>query len=191
MLKRGFKTWCETTALAYRKEMGLQKHSPLHASTLANHLGVRLIKPEEIPGLDREYLHVLLRSEKDSWSAVTLCRNSSNIVIYNTSRPASRQSNDIMHELSHIIIGHKAQLVHSFDAGLFLRHYDRSQEEEADCLAATLLLSRDALIRIAFSGRQLDAAAKEYAVSVALLSMRMNLSGAAKIAASSSMARPR
>jgi Zn-dependent peptidase ImmA (M78 family) len=185
MLKCGFKTWCETTALFYRKELRLQKHSPLYASALAGHLGIKLITPMEIPGLDKEYIHVLLKSESDSWSAVTLCNGASNIIIYNPSKPVSRRSNDIMHELSHIIIGHKAQLVHSFDAGLFLRHYDKFQEEEADCLAATLLLSRDALRMIASSGWPIREAAKKYVVSVALLSMRMNVSGVAKITARS------
>ena len=151
MLKRGFKTWCERTALNYKKELEIGKQDPMKAVALAEHLRVKLLTPQDIPELSDADRRVLLNEESDAWSAVTLCKGNKHIVIYNPCRVNGRRSNDIMHELSHIIIGHKAQTMHSFEAGIFLRHYDKSQEEEADWLAGTLLLSRDTLFKIAFS----------------------------------------
>jgi Zn-dependent peptidase ImmA (M78 family) len=177
MLKRGFKTWCERTSLNYKKELEIGKHDPMKAVALAEHLHIKLLIPQNIPGLSDVDLRILLNEESNAWSAVTLCKGKKHIVIYNPSRSDGRQSNDIMHELSHIIIGHKAQMMHSFETGIFLRHYDKSQEEEADWLAGTLLLNRDALIHIAFSSMEPFIAAKKYGVSEKLLSMRLNITG--------------
>jgi Zn-dependent peptidase ImmA (M78 family) len=177
MLKRGFKTWCERTALNYKKELAIGKQDPMKAVTLAEHLHVKLLTPQDIPKLSDADRRILLNEESDAWSAVTLCKGNKHIVIYNPCRVNGRRSNDIMHELSHIIIGHKAQMMHSFEAGIFLRHYDKSQEEEADWLAGTLLLNRDSLFRIAFSKMVPSEAAKEYGVSESLLQMRLNITG--------------
>jgi Zn-dependent peptidase ImmA (M78 family) len=177
MLKRGFKTWCERTSLNYKKELEVGKQDPMKAVALAEHLHVKLLTPQDIPGLNDIDRRILLNEESDAWSAVTLCKGNKHIVIYNPRRSNGRQSNDIMHELSHIIIGHKAQMIHSFEAEIFLRHYDKSQEEEADWLAGTLLLSRDTLFHIAFSGIEPSIAAKEYRVSEQLLNMRLNMTG--------------
>ena len=52
---------------------------------------------------------------------MTLCKGERHMVIFNPCRGKGRQSNDIMHELSHIIIGHKAQCQWmSLDAGQVL-----------------------------------------------------------------------
>jgi Zn-dependent peptidase ImmA (M78 family) len=177
MLKRGFKTWCEKAALLYRKDLGIEKQQPLSAFTLAEHLKVRTLTPERILGLGEEDSRILLSEEVDAWSAVTICHGDKHVVIYNPRKPRTRQSNDIMHELSHIILGHKAQMIHSFDAGIFLRTYDKTQEEEADWLAGTLLVNRDALFRIAFSRIPPADAAKEYGVSERLIAMRLNRTG--------------
>jgi Zn-dependent peptidase ImmA (M78 family) len=177
MLKRGFKTWCERAVLNYKKDLGINKQNPLTAPLLAKHLGVKLLTPSDISGLEEEDRRILLGEEADAWSAVTLCKGEKHMVIFNPCRGEGRQSNDIMHELSHIIVGHKAQIMHALDAGIFLRHYDKSQEEEADWLAATLLLSRDALFKIAFSKMVPSEAAKEYKVSESLLQMRLNVTG--------------
>lgn len=178
MLRRGFKTWCENTSLAYRKDLNLEKDSPLCPFALSKHLNINLVNPDEVDGLDKESLKIL-ENDSDSWSAVAISSDNVHLVIYNSIHAKSRQSNDIMHELSHIIIGHKPQTVHhSPETGLLLRDYDQSQEEEADCLAAILLLPKDAVFNIKFSKTPLALAAKTYGVSQKLLQMRLNTSGA-------------
>jgi len=83
-----------------------------------------------------------------------------------------------MHELAHIIIGHKPpQNTYSQETGVFLRHYDKTQEEEADCLAAILLLPKDVLLKIKFSNLGHSSAVQEYSISKKLLEMRLNTSG--------------
>lgn len=60
---------------------------------------------------------------------------------------------------------------------MMLKAYDKEQEEEADLLAATLLLPRVALVSIMSSGGAIEDAAKDYSVSVDLLKMRLQRAG--------------
>lgn len=178
MLRRGFKSWCENTSISYRKTLRLEKHAPLCSYILAKHLGVKLLTPKEINGLSTSDINLLLKTDSDSWSAATLSNNKSNIIIYNSSHAKTRQANDIMHELSHIIIRHKPQMTHhSEKIGILLRQYDKMHEEEADCLAATLLLPKEALFKIKFSRKSVAIAAKQYGVSKQLMQMRLGTSG--------------
>ncbi len=176
-MKYGFKSWCERAAISYRNNLGLKNIDPLPAHILAQHLGVILKTPKEIDGLSKESLEVLLNGESKSWSAVTLSFGAKNVVIYNPKHSAGRQSNDIMHELSHIVMGHQPQQMHSYELGLLLRHYNAEQENEADWLAATLLLPRDILIKIKFAKMDHDTAARTYGTSKALVEMRINAAG--------------
>jgi len=178
MARRGFKSWCEEVAARYRTRLGMTRSDPLDPLTLANHLTVRLVDPRKLDGLSEGSLRVLLRDDPSAWSAVTLCDGARRMIVYNPANAPQRRSNDIMHELSHLIIGHEApKAFHSHEFGLMLRHYDAEQEEEADLLGATLLLPREALLKIRFQPIPEDVAAREYGVSRRLLTMRLNTSG--------------
>lgn len=176
MLKRGFKTWCESTSLSYRKELSLDKTDSLCPFNLAKHLNISLVNPNQM-ALSKELLKTLLQDEESSWSAVTITKGEQYLIIYNSSHAPTRQSNDVMHELSHIILRHKPYTHYSQESGVFIRHYDENQEDEADCLASILLLPRDVLIKIKFSKKPIPLAAREYKVSQNLLQMRLNTSG--------------
>ena len=179
MLRRGFKSWCENTSLAYRKDLDLEKEDPLCPFALSKHLNIQLINPTEVPNLKNDVLKTLLTDDSESWSAVAISSNNTHLIIYNSSHAKTRQSNDIMHELSHIIIGHKPQTIHhSPETNLLLRDYDKGQEEEADCFASILLLPKDAVFKIKFSKIPEVIAARTYGVSIRLLQMRLNTSGA-------------
>ena len=176
MLRRGFKSWCERTAVLYREELSLEKTSPLCPFNLAKHLKIPVANPSEI-SVSKQPLKTLLEDEASSWSAVTISKGDKHLIIYNSAHAISRQSNDVMHELSHIIIGHKPYTHYSHDSGVFIRYYDEIQEDEANCLASILLLPKDVLIKIKFSRKPVPTAAREYKVSPDLLQMRLSTSG--------------
>lgn len=180
MFKRGFKAWSERVSIQYRKEMSLTSEAPLDVFAFAKHLNIIVKTPNDFD-LNPDVLRILLKQETDVWSAVTICMNERHMIIYNTSNAPTRRSNDIMHEIAHVVIGHEPQGMHSFDAGIFLRHYDQEKELEADYLAGSLLLPKDALLHIKKKRIPANIAARTYLVSERLLTMRMNLSGANKI----------
>jgi Zn-dependent peptidase ImmA (M78 family) len=180
-VERGFKAWCERIAEKYRQQLGIDKAAPLCAWRLADHLKVLVWKIEDIPGIPSESLTHLTTEGSGSWSAATLFHEDQTLVILNSAHTPERTSNNLMHELAHIICGHKPIRVDvSEDGHLVLQSYAREQEEEADCLAAVLLLPRVALVAIKRSSLANDAIAKQYSVSKQLLQMRLNVSGVNK-----------
>ena len=115
MLVRGFKTKCENISVEIRKKLGLGKIDPLSPEALAEYLGVRLLKPTDIENLSDKSRIQLLYKDKDSWSAVTISYLGVDLIAYNPTHSKWRHSSDIMHELSHIILGHKpSQIVYAF-----------------------------------------------------------------------------
>lgn len=179
MLVRGFKTKCENISVEIRKELGLEKYDPLSPDALAEHLGVYLLEPAGIEYLSTESLQQLLRKDRNSWSAVTISYLDTDIIVYNPTHSPWRRSSDIMHELSHIILGHKpSQIVFlTPDSQIALRDYDQDLEEEAIWLSGCLLLPREALLTIKHSGLSASRARHEYGVSSDLLTFRMNITG--------------
>jgi hypothetical protein len=178
MFDRGFRTWCETTSLQVRHQLGIGSSSPLNVEALAEYVGVRLLTPEQVQGLSPSSLHTLLSSEKDGWSAITISRGDKDIVIYNSAHSPRRRSSDLTHELAHLLLRHRPSTMHFIaDASMALRSYDQKQEEEANWLAGCLLLPRPALLDIAGSSANHAAICQLYNVSSALLAMRLNVSG--------------
>lgn len=179
MLQRGFKSWCESVSANFRKELGKDSDAPLFPQELANHLNIRLSIPSDFKNLSHDTLQTLLGSETDSWSAVTISKGNTHLIIYNNSHARSRQANDLMHEMSHIILRHQPQNnFYSKEANPFLlRQYNQNQEEEANCLAAIILLPKEALLKIKFQRLSHYHAARIYGVSMQLLKMRLNTSG--------------
>ncbi len=177
-MERGFKSRCENLALQVRSDLGLNKVAPLPAASLAEHLGVQLWSPQDIHGLSSEALQQLGK-DKDSWSAVTVAFDGTEAVIYNNRHAKNRQSSDIMHELSHIILNHKPieMMLFSKDLDIVLRDYDEDAEEEAIWLSGCLLLPREALLHIRKQMMDELTATDTYQVSSTLLRFRMNMTG--------------
>lgn len=177
-MERGFKSRCENLALQVRSELKLTKVAPLPPESLAKHLGVQLWSPQDILGLSGEALQQLSR-DKDSWSALTVAFDGVEAVIYNHRHARNRQSSDIMHELSHIILDHKPieMMLFSKELDIVLRDYDADVEEEANWLSGCLLLPRDALFHIRKNDIDDQTAIDTYHVSSDLLHFRMNMTG--------------
>jgi len=176
VFERGFKAWCERVAITQRRELDLQPTDALDAWHLATHLGVLVWTADQIPGLDSQYLKVLIKDDPDSWSAVTLCTGERDLIILNPVHSGARLASDIMHELAHIILGHApARVEVSKDGFLILSTYNKDQEEEAKWLSGCLLLPREALLLIRRTSMSTESAAATYGVSVPMLSFRQNV----------------
>jgi Zn-dependent peptidase ImmA (M78 family) len=175
MFARGFKTWCETVAAQHRRALGLQARDPLDPTILAESLGVQVRSLDEVPDLDDGSRRVLLE-DSGGWSAVTITNGSKSVVILNSAHSAARSASDLMHELAHLLIGHKAGRVDiTEDGSLILNTYERSQEDEANWLAGCLLLPREALLWIVRQGLEPDVAAQRYGASLAMFQYRLNV----------------
>lgn len=178
ILDRGFKSWCERVATAMRVGLGIAAHAPLPARRLADHLGVAVITPHDVPGIPREVLKQLTETDPYGWSAVSFTTGGSTTVIRNPGNSVGRQSSDLMHELSHIILEHEpSQLILSESGQFAMRSFNAKQEDEANWLGWTLLLPRPALIRCISRRLSSSAIASEYEVSQKLVTYRRGVTG--------------
>lgn len=175
--RRGFKSWCETTAAQYRAILRLPPIAPLSMWKLAEHLKLRVLGVEQVPGLSKTALEQLTKRDHDTWSALMLAHRGINIIILNTAHSVGRQSSSLAHECSHAILNHKAtQGMHS-EAGLLVSSYEKAQEDEADWLAGALLLPRVALLKIGQDGVDYPKHTAQYVVSDDMLRMRLDRTG--------------
>jgi hypothetical protein len=176
-LRRGFKSWCEKASGGYRRELCLPRHAALDPRALAAHLGVQVIFPEDIPGLDETSLRHLVKVDPDSWSAVTLVVQNATMIILNSSHAPTRQNSSLSHELAHIILGHSpTQAFFGPNGVLMMKEYNALQEAEANCLAGVLLVPREALL-VLLDQTDDEALANHFGVSAELLRMRKNITG--------------
>lgn len=175
--ERGFKSsWCENTAESIRSRMGLTKTDPLSPYDLASYLEVKIINLADVPDLSQETIEHLSSVAGNEWSAVTVHCNGLVVVVVNPSHSGPRQASDLMHELAHIIRGHKPSQVH-IQGDFAIRDFDQLQEAEADWLAGCLLLPRSALFNSAYKRESTDDAIQRFGVSKSLFTYRMNKTG--------------
>ncbi len=176
--RRGFKTWCENVAYGFRRDLGVDKFGPLSPDALAAHLRIVVWTPNDIPGLDRKSRDQLLIRDEASWSAVTLTLPEGRFIIVNSSHSPTRRNNDLMHEIAHIVLEHEpAQMVTSPNGLMFLDNYSAEQEEEADWLAAALLIPREAALKLIADSADTKEAARYFGVSESLMKMRISRTG--------------
>ena len=176
-MERGFKTRCEEMARSLRAELGLEPAAPLPAEQLASYLGVYLWSVEDL-GLGPADVTQLVRTDADSWSAITVSAAGLDAIILNPNHRRGRYSSDVMHELAHLLLGHEPSTM--FFAGqenLALRGFNKATEEEADWLAGALLLPRDALVRLRARNCPARVVCDEFGVSKQMLDFRMRMTG--------------
>lgn len=83
-----------------------------------------------------------------------------------------------MHELAHLIVGHKPGRVDvTEDGALLLNTYDKQQEDEANWLSGCLLLPRPALLWLKKRRMPQDSAASHFGVSLQMLTYRIQVTG--------------
>lgn len=178
MFRRGFKSWCEETALTVRTHQGLAPSAPLSPFVLARELRVVVIEPDALKDLPEDVRRRLLGEHSGSWSAVTIPDKRSPLIVYNPTHSAARQNSDLMHELAHILLGHKPTMMFMDpNTDLALRAHNQAQEEEANWLAGCLLLPREVLLHIKTTRLGDGLACHQYGVSAKMLTYRMNVSG--------------
>lgn len=175
---RGFKARCENLAIQYRGHLGVAETAPLCPYQLANYLGVSIWLLEDVPGLSREAKRHLSSEEGNEWSAVAVRVSGQDIIVLNPSHNPGRQSNDLMHELSHIILDHQPSTMHFAD-GVGIRDFNKQQEDEADWLGACLLLPRPALAHH-HTKLSVEEAALLFKVSTVLYNYRLRITGVVK-----------
>lgn len=176
---RGFKSWAERTAGNIRRELGLSQFERLDPFALATLLDIAICTPHDIQGIPNDVLDQLIVRDPWGWSAVSFMQpEGKTIIIYNPRKSAGRQSSDIGHEVAHIIQEHKPGMIMlSHDGMMAMRTFNQKQEDEANWLAWSLLLPREALVKAMREGLTKEQIAERYGVTDRLVTFRMGVTG--------------
>lgn len=181
-LERGFKAWSERTSIAVRKELEMTVDDLLCPFKLAEHLGIDIISPKDVPGITDEILRPLLKDDPWGWSATSFKLNDKATVIYNPTHSPGRRSSDITHEIAHELLGHQpATVILSLELESFcMRSFNQKQEDEANCLAWTLLLPRDGLLHAGWGKKSKSQIAEHFGVTESLVTFRLQTAGVSR-----------
>ena len=177
-MRRGFKAWCESTSAEFRSIFGLSLSEKFDPKLLANHLGIQVWSPEDVPNFPFISLKQLTVADKDSWSAVTIRDRKKTLIIVNSAHAQTRQRSSLSHEIAHLILDHTPdRIVISPKGHLLLSSFEGDQEEEADWLSATLLVPRAGLLRMYQITNDPPELAHHFEVSPDLLNWRLRITG--------------
>lgn len=178
-LRRGFKAEADRYAEEFREELGIRSSHPLDMFLLAGHLAIPTLALSQLQGEVSDLNYQCLTNEtKKQFFAVTLFVGSRRHIVFNDNVAPTRQQSDMAHELSHAILGHPASELTDSSGG---RHYNRTLEAEAACLSGVLLVPKAAAIAVVASNKHPLVAANEFNISLQMMTMRLNQSGAKRI----------
>jgi len=175
----GFKTEAERISVKVRREIGLSVHDRLRPIVLAQHLGVRVRSLYKMEGRGISPAEVVaLLDPATEFSALTVLRGGKPLVVFNPRHSPARRSNDVVHELSHILRKHPPRPAIGFGG---CREWDDRYEEEATWLAGALLVPRNgAFFRVRRGDTVADSAA-HYGVSAKLYQWRAQKTGVIRV----------
>lgn len=180
-MRWGFKASCERTAEGHRRAIRLALDEPLDPERLAQHLGVAVWRPKDVPDLPCRSLSQLVQKDSDSWSAVQLQIGTSRLIIVNSAHPSTRQRSSIAHELAHLILLHAPSRIDVSEKGyLVLSSFEGEEEDEADWLSGALLVPREGLLKMFRIRQDHGALAEHFGVSLQLLEWRLRMTGVAR-----------
>jgi Zn-dependent peptidase ImmA (M78 family) len=149
------------------------------AFDVAEHVGgITVWSALQVTGLSSADMNQLTVKDAESWSAFTQRHGERHLIVYNPAQSRPRINSVVMHELSHILLGHELTSYDLSDDGhLVLGNYDQDQEDEANWLGGTLLLPRPALLAIRRNGLSDDQARELFQVSPEMLIWRFRMTG--------------
>lgn len=144
---------------------------------LANHLGIKLFSPYDIPGLTYNVINQLLVHDTESWSAgCIMLPNMQFAIIYNPIHADTRIRASLMEELAHIYLKHEATSLITFGDSISLRStYHKKQEDEAYWVGAAALLPLSVLKYAHHDNISRNDLAVTYSVSISLVRFRENI----------------
>ena len=175
---RGFKSYCEQLVQQVRSELGLGELDPIDMDALACHLCIPVWSLSQMLVAARESRGCVNVSEVyRKVSAFTFFEGSRRRVVYNEEHGHARHRSNLAHEFAHALLQHPPE-----DSGLSCE-VEEANETEAAWLGGVIMLPAHQARHIAAIGMRRDDAATRFGISPEMLRFRLNVTGAAKMAA--------
>lgn len=175
--RRGFKSLAEELALELRRELRLSPADRLDARALAAHLAIPVLSLPDLlrAGASLESVLHFQNVAPEAFSAMTIVDGSRQLIVVNDAHAPVRQSSNIVHELSHVILEHE---LHNAVGAHGCRVWNDVMEQEADWLGGVLLVPRGGALFAARKNWALEVAARHFAVSEQMMRWRLAHTGA-------------
>jgi Zn-dependent peptidase ImmA (M78 family) len=176
-------------ALEVRQELGLDAYAALDPRLLAEKYGIPVYELSDMErwGCKAETLAHYANDDKGTFSAALIPYGTGRMIIDNDCHALTRRRASLAHEMAHLLREHPfTQAVLTVDG---CRAVDPAFEQEANWLAGELLIPFKAAMSWAKRGASDNEVALHYGVSLQYAAMRMNTSGARKIASRSAARR--
>ena len=173
--RRGFKSEAAGIAADVRSDLKAGLFGRLDPRALADFLDITVI---DLSSLETEApaIRHLLVTEPEVFSAVTVFAGRRRTIVHNDGHCAARQNSNICHELSHGLLQHPPTPAMD-DRGC--RIWNQDIEDEATWLAGFILVPEQAALATARGNWTIVQAAERFGVSEAMISYRINATGAA------------
>ena len=180
VVRRGFQAEADRLAADIRcRDLGLGDHDRLDPRVLADEhdIPVHPITDLIAAGADPASIRQLTVTDPRSFSAGTVITGTARLIIFNPVHSDGRRANSLAHELAHMFLEHEPGPAIGPGG---CRVWDQEMEEEANLLAAMLLVSREAALVCARIGLPHAVGAARFGVSADVIQWRTNSSGAAR-----------
>lgn len=172
-MSKNFLVWVERRANKLRCLAGLNATEPLDPYKLAPILGLELLTPFQVQGMNSDCLDQLLIKDSSSWSAGTLhLPGQKAVVILNPTHADTRKRATLMEEIAHVYLGHKPSSLFVIKGITTMRSYKKSQETQAYWTGAAALVPLVLMKQSQSAGIQREALAQYCGVSVDLIKFR-------------------
>lgn len=172
MLEHEFYEQCENIAARMRSNLKIAAYAPLSSRSLAAHLLIDIVLPDTLPSLTLKDIH--LASNARGWSAITVLTEPP-IIIAHPSRNLVEAESDIMHEIAHVLIKHKPEMLSLISEYRVARRYSKTQELQADTLGDCLQFPRPALHYVRQRGCHIRKITQHYCISEECYNRRIEI----------------
>ena len=176
-LRRGFKSEAGALAREVRSELGLSPYDRLEPHGLAQHLDIPVLPLSEFSSTVAGARH-FLAVDRQAFSALTVFDGRRRLIVHNDAHPEPRQNSNLTHELAHGLLFHEPSP--AVDTATGCRHWNDTNEQEANWLAGELLVTVEMALAVARGHLTQQLALERFAVSERMLRWRLNATGAVK-----------
>lgn len=164
MLTDDFAAECERIAIQMRRELKLWGYDPLPARRLAEHMEIQLLAPSELNMTPEDVEQAVCST---GWSAITVLTKPYKVIYHPYVSMIQFESN-IMHELAHVLRGHKPEQLGLISDFRVARKYSKRQEYEADALGLALQFPQIALHYVRQRKIAINDIVESYSISLEL-----------------------
>jgi Zn-dependent peptidase ImmA (M78 family) len=189
-VQRGFTSAADRLAAAVRAKLALGVHDRLDPLVLAAEYGIPIVSITDLvsEGADPSSIHQLTVVDRRAFSAGTMLVGTTRLIIFNPAHSDGRLANSLTHEIAHLLLKHSPGPAIGPGG---CRVWDQEMEDQANLLAAVLLVPRDAALACARVGLPHAIGAARFGVSPELMQWRTNHTGATRQAQAAARQRGR